>query len=81
MLHHRQHCCRVAARRAVLEAFDVRADETTGQVRIFAERPANATPPRLGREVGLRRESHVNAYCTVFFAGDIAESSHDGRIA
>jgi hypothetical protein len=64
----------------VLEALDVGSDQLLGQGGVLAEGAVDATPARLGGEVGLRGKRHVDPHGPVFLPGDVAEPSHECRV-
>ena len=67
----------VQARCSVLKSFDVCFDEIAGEVGIFAEGAADAAPPRLRRQICLRREGFLNADGAVLLPRDVRESPHE----
>ncbi len=81
MLHDGRDTVRRDAVRAVLKAFDGRANECGDELGIGAERAGDTRPARLGRKIGLRRQRHVNAHGAIFLTRDVRELPHQLDIA
>jgi hypothetical protein len=81
VLDDRGDALRVDAARAVLEPLDVGAHHAAGEVGVLAEGARDAAPARLGGEVGLRRQRHVDAHRAVLLAGHVAEAADERRVA
>src|SRR5439155_22906466 len=81
VLDDRKHAGRVDAGSAVLKSFDVCFDEIACELGVFAESAADATPPRLRREICLRRECLFDADCAVLLPRDVPESTHERCVA
>ena len=81
VLDHGCHGSAVDAAGAVLESLDVRAHHPLGERCIFPERTVDAAPARLGRDVGLRRERHLDAHGAVLAPRDVTEVPNERRVA
>ena len=67
--------------RAVLESLDVRAHHPAGERGVLAEGAVDAAPARLGREIRLRRQRHLDADGAILLPRDVAEAPHERRVA
>src|SRR5205085_6509147 len=74
VLYDRHDAAGVESALAMLKAGDVRAYLIFGARSVFAERAGHARPSRLGREVGLGRQRHLNADGTVLLARHVTEA-------
>ncbi len=81
VLHDRGDAIGAHAILAVLEAFDVCANETRHGIRTRTERAGDARPARFRRKIRLRRKRHVDADGAIFLARDIAEAPNQFLVA
>ena len=80
VLYHHRHAGDVQTAGVVLKSLDVRPHHAAGQRGILAERPVDAAPPRLRREIRLRRESHVDAHRSVLLSRHVPKAPHECRV-
>ena len=81
VLHHRGDAVSVDAARSMLKALDVRAHHPSRELGVFAEGAGDASPARLGGEVRLRRERHLDADGAIFLPRNISEAANQRRVA